>query len=325
MDPYFELRDELVDSLRKCYAMYAREVPAILSRSAGSGGVGVGATHSPAVVSSRLDEVYARIQAEVEASEDLLGLLDEMLVKVRPNTVEGGMAAVEERQQFINSAHRCLGEEVSRFADDLRKVGAEMRSGRPIRSSKFVSRHYKDSKGISLNETMGLVGKRSSLPSVNWELHILDDDAAIEMNDTTNSPPAIANTSVKGGLSKGGSGGNGGDNFPSPPDILDNDAYVNRQQQLMDAETNEQDELLDRLGDGVRRVREHAINIGDEVRSQGTIFDRISTDVERTMEKLGAVNVKINTIIENMSNCKKMMVIFFLSGILILLFSLLGS
>lgn len=324
MDPYFELRDELIDALRKCYTMYAREVPAILSHSAG-GSSGSGASHSPAVVSSRLDEVYARIQAEVEASEDLLGLLDEMLVKVRPNTVEGGMAAVEERQQFINGAHRCLGEEVSRFADDLRKVGAEMRSGRPIRSSKFVSRHYKDSKGMSLSETRGLVGKRSTLPTVNWELHVLEEDATavIEMDEAKNSSSPTTQNSTKGGggLSKAGDG----DNFPSPPDILDNDAYVHRQQQLMDSETNEQDELLDRLGDGVRRVREHAVNIGDEVRSQGTIFDRISTDVERTMEKLGAVNVRINVIIENMSNCKKMMVIFFLSGILILLFSLLGS
>ena len=303
--------------------MYAKEVPAILSRGPGAAAAagGGGATHSPAVVSSRLDEVHARIQAEIEASEDLLGLLDEMMVKVRPNTVEGGMAAVEERQQFVNGAHRCLGEEVSRYADDLRKVGAEMRSGRPIRSSKFVSRHYTDSKGMSLNETRGLVGNRSTtLPSVNWQLQILEDDAIIEMEEAkdknSSSPPPTANITKVG---------RSDDNFPAPPDILDNDAYVHRQQQLMDSETNEQDELLDRLGDGVRRVREHAINIGDEVRSQGTIFDRISTDVERTMEKLGAVNVRINVIIENMSNCKKMMVIFFLSGILILLFSLLGS
>jgi hypothetical protein len=323
MDPYFEMRDELCDALGKCYLMYAVEVPAILARCAG-GNAPASSTHSSAVVSSRLDEVHVRIEAEVEASNDLLELLDEMLARVRPQTVEGGMAVIEERQQFVNSAHRCIGEEIARFADDLRKVGAEMRSGRPVRSSKFVARHYKESKGATLSETrsvlQGANGAKPTapmLPPVNWDLLIReeDDHSTIDIHE---APVERVTSSSDTKKPKG-------EEFSPPPDLLDNDAFVLRQQQLMDSETNEQDELLDRLGDGVRRVREHAINIGDEVRSQGTIFDRISTDVERTMEKLGSVNARINVIIENMSNCKKVMVIFLLSGILILLFSLLGS
>ena len=293
--------------------MYAVEIPSILARSSDAGAKPGVACHSPAVVSSRLDEVHARLQSEKEASEDLLGLLDEMMAKMRPAIVEGGMVAVEERQSFVNGGHWALSEEVARFADDLRKVGAEIRSGRAVRSTKFVHRYYTDSKGASLTETRTLVAQRihkiHTVPPVNWELQVVDGDAAVEAVGEGVATTSIGVPPVR----------------PPPPPLLDNDAFMQHHQELVDDEMNEQDEILERLGHGVQRVRAHAVNIREEVQSQTTMFDSISTEVERVMEKLGSVNAKINVILENMSNCKKIMIIFLLFGILLTLIMIVGS
>lgn len=99
-------------------------------------------------------------------------------------------------------------------------------------------------------------------------------------------------------------------------------------QQQMDDQRNimsEQDETVDRLRVGVRRVKDHAVNIRDELDTQERIMTDLEAGMTQVQVKLEGVIKKVSHILDNSSDRTKYIIIIILFIVLLLLVFLLFS
>ena len=99
------------------------------------------------------------------------------------------------------------------------------------------------------------------------------------------------------------------------------------QQQMEDQRniTNEQDETVDRLRVGVRRVKDHAVNIRDELDTQERIMTDLEAGMTQVQVKLEGVIKKVSHILDNSSDRTKYIIIIILFIVLLLLVFMLFS
>ncbi|KEG08583.1 syntaxin 6 [Trypanosoma grayi] len=76
---------------------------------------------------------------------------------------------------------------------------------------------------------------------------------------------------------------------------------------------------LDRLAGGVRRVKETAVNINDELNTQEHVLDDIDEGVTRAQLRLEGAMKKVAVLLDSASDGKKMACIVVLVIILVLL------
>ena len=89
--------------------------------------------------------------------------------------------------------------------------------------------------------------------------------------------------------------------------------------------TNEQDETVDRLRVGVRRVKDHAVNIRDELDTQERIMTDLEAGMTQVQVKLEGVIKKVSHILDNSSDRTKYIIIIILFIVLLLLVFMLFS
>ena len=88
---------------------------------------------------------------------------------------------------------------------------------------------------------------------------------------------------------------------------------------LLQQQEAEQDETADQLHDGVKRLKEQARLINDELADQKVLLDKLEDDVDSAESNMGSMNRKMRAMVEEAKKSDKAMY-----GVIVCLCILLG-
>ena len=91
------------------------------------------------------------------------------------------------------------------------------------------------------------------------------------------------------------------------------------QRELQRDEVAAQSKALDRVHFAVGEMKNSVVTIREELDTQGTMLDEQLSRTEQLKSKLAATTAQVNHLLENMSDCKKILTIIGLSMILMFL------
>eukprot|EP00758_Cryptobia_borreli_P001132 Tbor_TRINITY_DN1969_c0_g2::TRINITY_DN1969_c0_g2_i1::g.3503::m.3503/K08498/STX6; syntaxin 6 len=105
----------------------------------------------------------------------------------------------------------------------------------------------------------------------------------------------------------------------SHDDTQTNNEFIGLQMEEQKKSIHHQDEIVDRLHSGVLRVKEHAVNIRDELHVQDKITEGIAGDMTKLHVKIDSVIKKVAKLLDDSSDCTKYIIIIVLFIVLVIL------
>ncbi|RNF12070.1 syntaxin 6 [Trypanosoma conorhini] len=106
---------------------------------------------------------------------------------------------------------------------------------------------------------------------------------------------------------------------PAEVGMRENNEFLQQEHEAQQRYVQADDVTIDRLAGGVRRVRDTAVNIKDELNTQEYVLDDIDSGMTRAQMRLDGVMRKVGKLLDSASDSKKMICIVVLVVILLLL------
>ncbi|KAH9598639.1 Target SNARE coiled-coil homology domain [Trypanosoma melophagium] len=114
-------------------------------------------------------------------------------------------------------------------------------------------------------------------------------------------------------------GGGGTENNNDAVGMRENSDFLRQEHEIQQHYAQADDTTVDRLAGGVRRVKETAVHIGDELHTQERVLDDIDSGMTRAQMHLDGAMRKVGKLLDSASDRKKIMCIVILLVILVLL------
>ncbi|ORC87621.1 putative Qc-SNARE protein [Trypanosoma theileri] len=111
----------------------------------------------------------------------------------------------------------------------------------------------------------------------------------------------------------------GAENNNDASGLRENNDFLQQEHDVQRRYMQEDDVTVDRLAGGVRRVKETAVHISDELHTQDRVLDDIDSGMTRAQMHIEGAMKKVGKLLDSASDSKKIMCIVVLLVILVLL------